>query len=91
MADALEKLRATLRELEAELAQLDALDEATRQELTTAAAEISAALARGDQQSHTARDARRSLHDRLIAFEASHPQLSAVISRVLDGLAQLGI
>lgn len=91
MPDALEKLRATLRELEAELAQLDALDSATRQELSAAAAEISAALARGEQQSRAAQEARRSLHDRLIEFEASHPQLAAVIARVLDGLAQLGI
>jgi chromosome segregation ATPase len=91
MSDAREKLRATLRELEAELAQLDSLDEATRQQLATAAAEISAALARGEQRSRAAQDARRWLHDRLVEFEASHPQLSAVISRVLDGLAQLGI
>jgi DNA repair exonuclease SbcCD ATPase subunit len=91
MSSASEKLRATLRELEAELTQLQTLDEATRQELITAAAEISAALARGEGRSRAAQDAGRSLQDRLLAFEASHPQLSAVISRVLDGLAQLGI
>lgn len=90
MSEPTEKLRATLRELEAELAQLDALDEATRRELAAAAADISAALARGERPQDTER-AQRWLRDRLIEFEASHPQLAAVISRLLDGLAQLGI
>jgi len=37
------------------------------------------------------RPADASLHDRLVDFEASHPQLAGILSRLMDGLAQLGI
>ena len=40
MADRLDKLRATLSELDAELRSVDSLDDATREELAQAAAEI---------------------------------------------------
>jgi len=32
-----------------------------------------------------------SIQGRLADFEASHPQLAGVVTRLLDGLAQLGI
>jgi hypothetical protein len=90
MPDRLEKLRATLSELEAELRELDSLDEPTRQLLADAADEISAILRKG-QRSDTAENVETALRDRVVEFEASHPQLAGIVSRLLDGLGQLGI
>lgn len=90
MSDRLDKLRAAFTELEAELRSLDSLDDATREELASAAAEIAASLRRG-KRSEAARRAEDSLQGRLVEFEASHPQLAIIVGRLLDGLAQLGI
>ena len=85
-----EKLRATLSELEAELASLDSLDDDTRTALQDARKEIALALERGKRSAATAR-AEGSLQERLVEFEAAYPQLAGIVSRVLNGLAQLGI
>ena len=90
MADRLEKLRSTLSELEKELAALDSLDDESREQLADAAAEIAATLRRG-RRTETTSQAEASLQDRLVDFEASHPQLAIIVGRLLDGLAQLGI
>ena len=90
MGDRLDKLRATLSELEAELQNLDSFDDATRDELADAAAQIAASL-RGGKRSAETRQAEDSLESRLVEFEASHPQLAIIVGRLLDGLAQLGI
>ena len=90
MADRLEKLRATLSELDAELRSIDSLDDATREELADAAAEIAASLRRGKRSDQT-RQAEDSLQNRLVEFEAANPQLAGIVTRLLDGLAQLGI
>jgi hypothetical protein len=90
MADRLEKLRATLAELEAELEGLDSLDDPTREQLASAAAEIAASLRRGNRTA-ASRQAEHSLRGRLVDFEAQHPQLAIIVGRLLDGLAQLGI
>ena len=90
MSDRLEKLRGTLRQLETELAALGTLADATREQLAAACEEMAASLRRGKgaSPSVTSDD---SLQDRLADFEASHPQLAGVVTRMLDGLAQLGI
>jgi len=90
MADRLDKLRATLSELEAELRSVESLDDTTREELAQAAAEIAASLRRGKRSPQT-RQAEDSLQNRLVEFEAANPQLAGIVSRLLDGLAQLGI
>jgi division protein CdvB (Snf7/Vps24/ESCRT-III family) len=90
MADASDKLRATLKELEVELGAIESLDDATREQLADAAAEIAASLRRG-KRSDKSRRAEDSLQGRLDEFEASHPQLAIIVGRLLDGLAQLGI
>jgi hypothetical protein len=90
MPDRLEKLRATLHELEAELRDIDSLDDETRKELAEAALEITRALARGERSEQTDEVA-GSLKDRLEEFEASHPQLALIVGRLIDGLGQLGI
>jgi ABC-type transporter Mla subunit MlaD len=90
MTDRLDKLRATLSELEKELATVDSLDDDAREQLADAAAEIAATLRRGKRSDQTL-VAEDSLKNRLVDFEASHPQLAIVVGRLLDGLAQLGI
>ena len=90
MADRLERIRATLAELEAELRQLDSLDESTREALADATADIADTLRHGKRSAQT-QIAESSLRDRLADFEASHPQLVGVLTRLFDGLAQLGI
>jgi predicted nucleic acid-binding Zn-ribbon protein len=90
MADRLDKLRATLSELDAELRSIDSLDDPTREELAEAAAEIAASLRRGKRSEKT-QMAADSLQNRVVEFEAANPQLAGIVSRLLDGLAQLGI
>jgi len=77
MSDRLDKLRITLRQLETELAALGTLDDATRDQLAAACEEMASSLRRERPISS--------------APEASHPQLAGVVTRLLDGLAQLGI
>ncbi len=90
MDDRLAKLRTLLTQLDAELRALGTLDEATREQLADAAEEIAASLRRGERTpKQTGED--DSLQDRLVEFEAAHPQLAGVVTRLLDGLAQLGI
>ena len=90
MAERIERLRASLTELQQELDSVDSLDEATREHLADAAAEIAATLRRGKRTEQTIQ-AESSLKDRLVDFEASHPQLAIIVGRLLDGLGQLGI
>jgi uncharacterized protein DUF4404 len=90
MADRLDKLRALLSELEAELRSLGSLDDEARQQLAAAATEIADSLRHG-QRTEATRQAEDSLQDRLVDFEASHPQLAGLITRLIDGLGQLGI
>ena len=59
-------------------------------ELAQAAAEIAASLRRGKRSEQT-RKAEDSLQNRLVEFEAAYPQLAGIVTRLLDGLAQLGI
>ena len=93
MDDRLAKLRATLNQLEAELSALGTLDDATREQLADAAEEIARSLRRGGSPMVAINRAGKqgTLQDRLVDFEASHPQLAGVVTRLLDGLAQLGI
>jgi hypothetical protein len=90
MPDRLEKLRATLHELEAELKGIDSLGSDSLKELAEAAVEITMVLTRGQRSEQTDQVA-GSLRERLEEFEASHPQLALIVGRLIDGLGQLGI
>ena len=91
MPDRAEKLRLTLAELEAELRDIDSLDDDTRSLLSEAAKEISGVLVRGTQQT----TAHHTLSARLIGsvetFETAHPTLAGIVQRLVDGLGQMGI
>ena len=66
---------------------------ATREQLADAAEEIARSLRRGGSPKGAINRAGKqgTLQDRLVDFEAAHPQLAGVVTRLLDGLAQLGI
>ena len=95
-----ERLRQALAELEAQLRNLDSLDPETQARLRQAAADINAKLSRQENAaaadttstSETAtEDIEGSLRERIVDFEASHPQLAMVVTRVIDLLGQAGI
>ena len=91
MTEHVEKLRATVTELEQELRLLPAVDDESRALLQEAMREIRAVL-RQEQPSELPPD---SVTDRLRVaaseFEGSHPTLTAILSRIIDGLGQMGI
>ena len=93
MADRLEKLRTMLDELSAELREVDKLDAPTRQALEETASEMIAALHRSAEQDEAERgdESDETLRDRVVEFEASHPNLAAVFHRLIDILGQMGI
>jgi hypothetical protein len=86
-----EKLRASVAELERQLSTSQSLDEASRQVLQQALADIRAAL----EDDQTTDSQRQSLIQRLGVsvenFEGSHPTLTGTLMRLIDGLRQMGI
>ena len=106
MSEQIEKLRAVVRELEKELHELDDVDEQSSEVLQEALQEIQAVL-RLRQREVQAVEAgerpaeqippqtSRSLMDQLKQsareFEGSHPTVSGILIRLIDGLGQMGI
>jgi uncharacterized protein YukE len=91
MPERVEKLRAAIRELKHELNSAESLDEATRRALEDTAEEIEATL-RADEPAELNEGAIHSrLQSTLEQFEASHPALASMLSRVIDTLGQIGI
>ncbi|QDU97269.1 DUF4404 family protein [Lignipirellula cremea] len=92
MPERLDRLREALRDLELELSQLDLRDEEARQLLTDAKTEIETSLAAAKQpadiESHTFSD---RLTDAEVQFAVTHPNLAAVVRRLIDVLGQMGI
>jgi tRNA C32,U32 (ribose-2'-O)-methylase TrmJ len=87
-----EQLHATLSELKAELASLDTLDNETRESLEAAVHEIESTLSRKSVQSlQRTESVVSNLRDAVERFESSHPNLTGILSRMADALAQLGI
>lgn len=91
MTEQIAKLKSTVAELEDELRSIDPVDAETRAVLEQAVLDILAAL-------HTAVPGERapqSLLDRLHAaaqeFEESHPTVTGILSRLIDGMGQMGI
>lgn len=90
MPERIEKLRATVTELEKELASLSELDAPTRVLLEEAVSELQTTLAKQPTEIEP-----QSLTDQLTeaakAFESSHPTLFGIVHRTIDALAQMGI
>jgi peptidoglycan hydrolase CwlO-like protein len=94
MNEKVERLRAAIAELERELHGLENTDPETRALLQSAAAEITTALEKksnGEPQPPDASASKSLLAEKVLEFEASHPQLSLTLTRIIDMLGQIGI
>ncbi|WP_425616857.1 DUF4404 family protein [Anatilimnocola sp. NA78] len=94
MNDKADRLRAAIAELERELHNLESSDPETRALLQSAAADISSALQSRGEASDEAPDTTESknlIEQKVLEFEASHPQISTALSRFIDMLGQIGI
>ncbi|MEX0820167.1 MAG: DUF4404 family protein [Pirellulaceae bacterium] len=90
MPERIEKLRATVAELEAELATLSELDDSTRELLEETVSDLQATLSKQPAEIEHQSVSER-LQEAAKAFETSHPTLYGVVSRTIDALAQMGI
>ncbi len=92
MNDKVERLRAAIADLERELHGLEHSDPETRALLQSAAADISTALQRRSGSAKPeVTESRNLLEQKVLEFEASHPQVSLALSRFIDMLGQIGI
>lgn len=86
------ELREALEQLQADIRNLDAVDEASKDLLNSLMGDISDVLERSEEDPG---DRHRGLLDRLREatghFKASHPDLSAVMERAMDTLSNMGI
>lgn len=86
-----EKIRATVTELEAELRQLESVDAETRAVLKGALQEILEALQADETEGLECGSVTDRLGQAAREFEGSHPTVSGIIGRLVDGLGQMGI
>jgi hypothetical protein len=106
MPDSIEKLKAIIRELETELHGLPAVDEQAAELLQDAIREIQSVLylrqherspdgdpdlPAGDSEAESADSLTDRLNQAAREFEGSHPTLTGILSRLIDGLGQMGI
>jgi hypothetical protein len=93
MSDKLERLRAALADLDRQLRDLDNLDPETRAMLQDAANEISTKLDRAEaaEGDDGTAESKGVLEEKVLEFEASHPEVSLALSRFIDMLGQIGI
>ena len=91
MPERLERLRASLHELEAELESAESLDPDALDILEGAMQEIRAALGKEDATSLEPNSIIERLNDTSQRFETSHPTLTNLVGRIADALSQLGI
>lgn len=91
MAQDRERLKASLTELETQLASLENVDPAVQQRLRRTIADIEAMLdepASAEPQEATFAE---RLSEGVNHFEATHPNLSGMIGSVIDALGRMGI
>ena len=91
MSDKLDKLRATLKELEEELSSVEAFDAETAEMLQEVVREIQVALHSQDPASLRHSSLTDRLGDVTEQFEITHPTLTGILTRIIDGLGQMGI
>lgn len=90
MPDRIERLRATVTELEAEIQELDQVDPESRALLQEALTEISRALQQ-PQPPEAPESIGERIRDAVYRFESEHPTLTGMLARVTDALARIGI
>jgi len=86
-----EQLRAQLEQLHAELQQADAIGPQQRELLQACANDIEQLLKREDVKPHHYTGLGERLSQDVAQLEASHPQITLLMRRVIDSLAYLGI
>ena len=90
-----EQLGNRIQELLDELEKVEPADPAARDRLAQVLHDIRTMVAESEQESELESDAHESLRERFDEaarqFEESHPTLTAVVGRVADSLANLGI
>jgi uncharacterized protein DUF4404 len=86
-----EQLRTQLEQLYAELQQADAIDPQQRDILQARANEIEQLLKREEIEPHHYRSLHERLSEDVAELEASHPQITLLMRRMIDSLAYLGI
>lgn len=87
----IEKLRATVSELEQQLRALESVDDESRRVLEEAVREIRATLREEDREPTQQGSLSQRLTDLVEKFEGEHPTLTVIIGRIADGLGQMGI
>ena len=91
MSEQVDKLRATVTELQEELRNLDTKDAQARVLLESALDEISSALHANESGSLTQGSLLDRLRESAQHFEESHPALTRAVGNVADALSRLGI
>ena len=86
------ELQHTLASLHEELKQADQVDDETRTMLTTLAQDIQRLAEQDDlPPSDAVEPLSARLQDMVLKFESDHPQLTGVLNRVSEALANMGI
>ncbi len=91
MTEPIDKLRATVAELEHELQSVETLDAEARAALEQAVADILVALGKAAPGQRAPQSLVDRLHAAAQEFEGSHPTVTGILSRLIDGLGQMGI
>ena len=82
-----QKLRQLLDELHTELADSDAMDSESREELV----ELAETIAAVTEQPVNNDDDTGQLEQAVLAFETEHPRIAGILSQIADALSRLGI
>ncbi len=87
-----EHLDELLKQLHAELHQIDTMDEARRKILRDLMAEIQSLLKRSDAERRRGyRSLLEQLQRAIVHFEGSHPKAALAITQVINALVKLGV
>lgn len=85
------QLKETLQELRANLSKVDELDDSTRDAMRLLTEDLERILGDSSPNSDELQTARDQLQDILLRFETEHPQLTGILGRVANALANIGI
>ncbi len=91
MSDHIEKIRATVLELQQELDSVDSLDEKTQAFLQDAMRELSDALHKQGVEDFEHQPFTERLTETAREFEQSHPTLAGITGNLIKLLGQIGI
>lgn len=91
MTQPIDRLKATVAELEAELQSIQTLDADSRAMLEQAVLDILAALHKAAPGERAPPSVVDRLHAAAQEFEETHPTVTGILSRLIDGLGQMGI